>query len=132
MLSAIVSSSDDAIIGKNIDGIITSWNRAAERIFGYTAGEAIGQSIRLIVPPGHYEEEDDVLRRIRAGEGVDHYETVRCARDAGRRGRLRARDSPPTGSIRRAARARPAARDPSRSASGRPNAAAVPRGARRG
>jgi PAS domain S-box-containing protein len=81
MLSAIVSSSDDAIIGKDIDGVITSWNRAAERIFGYTATEAIGQSIRLIVPPARYEEEDDVLRRIRAGEGVDHYETIRCARD---------------------------------------------------
>jgi PAS domain S-box-containing protein len=81
MLSAIVSSSDDAIIGKNIDGIITSWNRAAERIFGYTAGEAIGQSIRLIVPPDRYKEEDDVLQRIRSGEGVDHYETIRSARD---------------------------------------------------
>ena len=81
MLSAIVSSSDDAIIGKNIDGIITSWNGAAERIFGYTAGEAIGQSIRLIVPPDRYKEEDDVLQRIRSGEGVDHYETIRSARD---------------------------------------------------
>ena len=81
MLSAIVSSSDDAIIGKDINGVITSWNRAAERIFGYTANEAIGQSIRLIVPPAHYQEDDDVLRRIRGGEGVDHYETVRCARD---------------------------------------------------
>jgi PAS domain S-box-containing protein len=81
MLSAIVSSSDDAIIGKDIDGVITSWNRAAERIFGYAANEAIGQSIRLIVPPAHYAEEDDVLRRIRAGEGVDHYETIRRARD---------------------------------------------------
>jgi len=81
MLSAIVSSSDDAIIGKNIDGIITSWNRAAERIFGYTAGEAIGQSIRLIVPPDRYKEEDDVLQRIRSGDGVDHYETVRSGRD---------------------------------------------------
>src|SRR5688572_3662374 len=81
MLSAIVSSSDDAIIGKDIDGVITSWNRAAERIFGYTADEAIGQSIRLIVPPARYEEDDEVLRRVRAGEGVDHYETIRCARD---------------------------------------------------
>ncbi len=81
MLSAIVSSSDDAIIGRDIDGVITSWNRAAERIFGYTANEAIGQSIRLIVPPAHYAEEDDVLRRIRAGQGVDHYETIRRARD---------------------------------------------------
>jgi len=81
MLSAIVSSSDDAIIGKDIDGVITSWNRAAERIFGYGANEAIGQSIRLIVPPAHYAEEDDVLRRIRAGQAVDHYETIRRARD---------------------------------------------------
>ena len=81
MLSSIVSSSDDAIIGKDIDGVITSWNRAAERIFGYGANEAIGQSIRLIVPAAHYEEEDDVLRRIRAGQAVDHYETIRRARD---------------------------------------------------
>src|SRR4030095_8215492 len=77
ILAAIVSSSDDAILGKDLNGIITSWNQAAERIFGYSAGEAVGLSIRLIVPPDLQHEEDDVLRRIRAGEDVDHYETVR-------------------------------------------------------
>ncbi len=80
ILSAIVSSSDDAIIGKDLNGAITSWNRAAERIFGYTAREAIGQSIRLIVPAHLQHEEDDVLRRVRSGQGVDHYETVRQAK----------------------------------------------------
>lgn len=77
ILSAIVSSSDDAIIGKDLNGIITSWNQSAERIFGYSADEAVGQSIRLIVPADLQHEEDHVLRRVRAGEGVDHYETMR-------------------------------------------------------
>ena len=77
ILAAIVSSSDDAIIGKDLNEIITAWNQAAERIFGYTAEEAVGQSIHLIVPEDLQHEEDDVLRRVRAGEGVDHYETVR-------------------------------------------------------
>jgi PAS domain S-box-containing protein len=77
ILAAIVSSSDDAIIGKDLNGTITSWNPAAERIFGYSAREAVGQSIRLIVPADLQHEEDEVLRRVRAGEGVDHYETVR-------------------------------------------------------
>ena len=77
ILAAIVSSSDDAIIGKDSDGIITSWNQAAERIFGYSASEAVGQSISLIVPPELQHEEDEVLGRVNAGEGVDHYETVR-------------------------------------------------------
>ena len=80
-LSAIVSSSDDAIIGKDLNGIITSWNSAAERMFGYSAQEAIGQSIRLIIPPDLQEEENDVLRKVRSGEGVDHFETVRRAKD---------------------------------------------------
>ena len=80
-LSAIVSSSDDAIIGKDLDGTVTSWNAAAERMFGYSAHEAIGQSIRLIIPADRHQEEDEVLDRIRKGQGVDHYETVRQAKD---------------------------------------------------
>ena len=80
-LSAIISSSDDAIIGKDLNGIITSWNAAAERIFGYSAQEAIGQSIRLIIPAELQPEEDDVLRKVRTGEGVDHFETVRRTKD---------------------------------------------------
>jgi len=80
ILAAIVSSSDDAIIGKDLDGTITSWNMAAERIFGYTASETLGQSTRPIVPADLQHEEDDVLRRVRAGEGIEHYETVRRAK----------------------------------------------------
>ena len=76
-LAAIVDSSDDAIVSKTLEGIVTSWNRSAERLFGYSAAEAIGQSILLIVPPDRRSEEDEVLRRIRAGQLVDHFETVR-------------------------------------------------------
>jgi PAS domain S-box-containing protein len=72
-----VSSSDDAIIGTDLDGTITSWNQAAERIFGHSAAVAVGQSIRLIVPPERQPEEDEVRRRVCGGTGVDHYETVR-------------------------------------------------------
>jgi len=79
-LIAIVTSSEDAIISKDLDGVITSWNRGAERIFEYTAAEAIGQPMRLIVPTERHREEDEVLRRIREGVGVDHYETVRRAK----------------------------------------------------
>jgi PAS domain S-box-containing protein len=80
-LGAIISASDDAIIGRDVNGTITSWNAAAERIFGYSAEEAIGQSIRLIIPSDRHQEEEDVLRRIRSGERVDRYETVRRAKD---------------------------------------------------
>jgi PAS domain S-box-containing protein len=80
-LSAIVSSSDDAIISKDLNGTITSWNAAAERMFGYRAEETIGQSIRLIIPSDRYTEEDEVLRKVRAGEAVEHYETVHRTRD---------------------------------------------------
>jgi PAS domain S-box-containing protein len=80
-LAAIVGSSDDAIIGKDLDGTITSWNRGAEIIFGYTAHDAIGQSIRMIIPPERHEEEDAVLRRIRQGEFVRHFETMRRRKD---------------------------------------------------
>ncbi|MGH9159825.1 MAG: hybrid sensor histidine kinase/response regulator [Vicinamibacteraceae bacterium] len=80
-LAAIVDSSNDAIIGKTLDGIITSWNTAAERIFQYTAAEAIGQHISVIIPTERRTEEDDVLARLRRGEKVGHFETVRCAKD---------------------------------------------------
>jgi PAS domain S-box-containing protein len=80
-LAAIVEWSDDAIVSKDLEGTITSWNRAAERMFGYTAAEAIGRSILLIVPPDREGEVHDVLGRIRSGMGVDHFETVRVRKD---------------------------------------------------
>ena len=73
----IVESSDDAIVSKNLDGIITSWNRGAERIFGYTAEEAIGQPITIVIPQDRQDEERTILTRIRRGERIDHFETVR-------------------------------------------------------
>jgi PAS domain S-box-containing protein len=78
---AIVTSSDDAIVSKDLSGTIQSWNRAAERMFGYSAEEAIGRSIRMIIPPDRQAEEDDILCRIRQGQTVDHFETVRRAKD---------------------------------------------------
>lgn len=83
-LAAIVDSCDDAIVSKNLDGYITSWNKSAERIFGYTTKEAIGEHITLIIPPERREEEPKILERLRRGERVDHYETVRLTKD-GRR-----------------------------------------------
>jgi PAS domain S-box-containing protein len=83
-LAAIVESSDDAIVSKNLDGYITSWNKSAERIFGYTADEAVGKHITLIIPPERHNEEPQILARLRKGERVDHYETVRMTKD-GRR-----------------------------------------------
>src|SRR5262245_14897984 len=80
-LAAIVESSDDAIIGKDVNGVITSWNRGAERIFGYTADEVIGKSITIIIPKDRLSEEDYVLSRIRAGQQVDHFETLRQRKD---------------------------------------------------
>jgi PAS domain S-box-containing protein len=80
-LAAVVESSDDAIISKNLEGVVTSWNPAAERIFGYTAAEAIGQSVRLIIPSDRQHEEDMVLGRLRNGERIDHYETARRRKD---------------------------------------------------
>jgi two-component system sensor kinase FixL len=76
-LAAIVESSDDAIVSTTLDGLVTSWNKAAERIFGYTAEEMIGQSILRLAVPGHGDDMIDILSRIKRGERVDHYETTR-------------------------------------------------------
>jgi PAS domain S-box-containing protein len=81
LLSAIVDSSDDAIISKDINGIITSWNESAERLFGYTAAEAIGQSVTMLIPLDRLEEEPQILARLKCGERVDHFETVRRRKD---------------------------------------------------
>jgi two-component system sensor kinase FixL len=80
-LANIVESSDDIILSKTLDGVVMSWNDAAERIFGYTAGEMIGRPISAIIPPDRLAEEDDILRRVRAGEHTTHYETVRRHKD---------------------------------------------------
>jgi PAS domain S-box-containing protein len=82
--AAIVASSDDAIISKTFDGIIQTWNAGAQRIFGYTAEEAIGQSITMLIPPERQDEEPRLLERLRRGESIDHFETVRVTK-AGRR-----------------------------------------------
>jgi PAS domain S-box-containing protein len=76
-LASIVQSSDDAIVSKNIDGIITSWNKGAERVFGYTVEEAIGQPITIVIPQDRQDEERTILTRIRRGERIEHFETVR-------------------------------------------------------
>src|SRR5918993_216409 len=80
-LAAIISSSDDAIVSKSLDGIIISWNGAAERLFGYSPDEAIGSHISLIIPKDRLDEESYVIGRIRAGLNVEHYETVRQRKD---------------------------------------------------
>lgn len=83
-LAAIVESSDDAIIGKDLDGIITSWNAGAERLYGYKAAEIIGQSVTLLIPPDRHDEEPELLARVRGDERIEQYETVRCRRDGTR------------------------------------------------
>jgi PAS domain S-box-containing protein len=79
-LAAIVESSDDAIIGKDLNGIIVSWNQGAEQMFGYSAGEAIGRNVSLIYPPEHVKNEVAILDRLRRGDGVEHKETIRVAK----------------------------------------------------
>jgi PAS domain S-box-containing protein len=79
-LAAIVESSDDAIISKDLNGVISTWNSGAQRIFGYTSEEAIGKSITLIIPPELQDEEKEILKRLRAGQRIEHFETVRVTK----------------------------------------------------
>jgi PAS domain S-box-containing protein len=81
LLAAVVESSDDVIITKTLDGRITSWNGAAERLFGYTNAQAIGQPITILIPPDRLEEERNIVANLREGNRIDHFETVRVARD---------------------------------------------------
>lgn len=81
LLSAIVDSSDDAIISKSFEGVITSWNHGAQRIFGYDADEIIGESILTLIPEDRHHEETDIIERLKRGERVDHFETVRVSKD---------------------------------------------------
>jgi PAS domain S-box-containing protein len=80
-LAALIESADDAIISKTLEGIITSWNKGAERIFGYTAEEAIGKPVTILIPEGQLDEEPTILGRLRAGQRIEHYETVRVRKD---------------------------------------------------
>jgi PAS domain S-box-containing protein len=82
-LDSIVETSDDAIVSKNLDGIVTSWNKGAERVFGYPAREAIGRPITLVIPADRQSEEREILTRIRRGERIDHFETIRQRKDGG-------------------------------------------------
>ncbi|HKQ92903.1 MAG TPA: PAS domain S-box protein [Blastocatellia bacterium] len=81
LLSAIVNSSDDAILSKDLNGVITSWNKSAERMFGYTAQEAIGQSCAILVPADRLHEDSQINEKLRRGEGIEHFETVRARKD---------------------------------------------------
>ena len=91
LLAAIVDSSDDAIVSKTLDGIITSWNAGAERLFGYTASEVVGQHISLIIPLNRRHEETVIIERIKRGDRIEHFDTVRVRKD------LRVRqEQPPT------------------------------------
>jgi PAS domain S-box-containing protein len=80
-IASIVESSDDAIISKDLNGVITSWNRGAERLFGYLAEDVIGRPGTILIPPDHLKEESSIIARIRRGERIEHYETVRMRRD---------------------------------------------------
>jgi len=75
-LAAIVESSEDAIISKNLEGVITSWNASAQRIFGYKEQDVVGQPIYILIPPELWDEERHILEKLRAGEHIDHYETI--------------------------------------------------------
>jgi PAS domain S-box-containing protein len=83
-LAAIVESSDDAIIGENLEGIITSWNKGAERLYGYTAGEMVGRPISILVPPDCRDELQAMMERVRGGERIEHFETERVRKDGSR------------------------------------------------
>ena len=83
-LSAVIESAEDAIVSKTLDGIITSWNKGAERIFGYTAEEAVGRPVTMLIPEDHPDEEPAILARLRRGERIEHYETVRVRKDGTR------------------------------------------------
>jgi PAS domain S-box-containing protein len=80
-LAAIVDSAEDAIVSKDLEGNVQTWNKAAERMFGYTADEIVGRSIRTIIPRDRWHEEDEVLSRIRSGRSIEHFETVRQRKD---------------------------------------------------
>src|SRR4029450_13201017 len=82
-LGSLVESSEDAIITKDLNGIITSWNKGGERIFGYTADEMIGKPVRLLIPADRPDEEPSILQRLRRGERIEHYETVRRRKSGG-------------------------------------------------
>lgn len=81
LLAAIVDSTDDAVISKDLNSVVTSWNKGAEQVFGYTRGEAVGQSILFLIPPSRQDEEQAIITRIKAGQRVDHFETVRRRKD---------------------------------------------------
>ncbi len=81
LLAAIIEASDDAIVSKTLDGIVTSWNAGAERIFGYSREEMVGQPLDVIIPPDRRHEERDILERLRRGERIDHFDTVRMTKD---------------------------------------------------
>lgn len=110
LLAAIVESSDDAIISKTLEGIIVSWNAGAEAIFGYTADEAVGQPITMLIPPDRVDEERDILARLRRGERIAHYETVRVAK-SGKRLQISLTTSPVRDSTNRVVGASKVARD---------------------
>jgi len=80
-LASIVESSDDAIVSKDLDGTITSWNRGAERLFGYKAEEIMGKSVTILIPPDRLDEEPQIIERVRRGERIDHFDTVRRRKD---------------------------------------------------
>jgi PAS domain S-box-containing protein len=84
LLASIVESSNDAVIGKNLDGVIQSWNAAAEHLFGYTAEQAVGQHISLVIPPERLSEEEEIIASLRAGKRIEHYETERVRREGQR------------------------------------------------
>jgi PAS domain S-box-containing protein len=80
-LSALIESAEDAVVSKTLEGVITSWNKGAEHLFGYTAEEVIGKPIAILIPPEHIDEEPGILARLRAGERIEHYETIRRHKD---------------------------------------------------